>query len=337
MNIIKPNAKYLSTDDTTPYQFIEKVGRICYKSEDKIADGTDINFIKMLQSNKHFAMFEHARIYMKCNGEFIGQLNRDMTSLHWLYNNSTKPSMNNILNHIAIDRLYVSGSFRAWLELIEMNRDAGYPSDALTYITNRLNTFYPELFKKPDTNQLDIKFFTAMNRFDVSILSRDKFIKDMMSNDCEQLLSHHLAHTVLFTCDRGVSHELVRHRLASFAQESTRYCNYSQDKFGREITVIEPVFFGKDAIQYRIWQESCKNAEANYFALLDNNATAQEARSVLPNSLKTEIVVTATENEWQHIINLRMKGTTGMPHPQMREVMQIAYPQLVAESNNRLS
>lgn len=128
----------------------------------------------------------------------------------------------------------------------------------------------------------------------------------------------HASMTVRFIFDRGVSHELVRHRLCAFSQESTRYCNYSKDKFGNEITVIEPCFWEESSILYQFWKDACETAEANYFSLLKAGAKPQEARSVLPNSLKTEIVTTANLREWRHILTLR----TGAPaHPQIRQVM----------------
>ena len=128
----------------------------------------------------------------------------------------------------------------------------------------------------------------------------------------------HATATFRIVCDRGVSHELVRHRLASYSQESTRFCNYSKEQFGREITVIRPVFFVPDTTNYNIWAKACWIAERNYFDLLDIGATPQEARAVLPNSLKTEIVMTANLREWHHVLKLR---TSKAAHPQMRQVM----------------
>ena len=128
----------------------------------------------------------------------------------------------------------------------------------------------------------------------------------------------HASMTVKFVCDRGVTHELVRHRLAAYSQESTRYCNYSKDKFGQEITVIKPLFFGEETPMYSIWEASCKEAEVAYFALLDLGRSPQEARSVLPNSLKTEIVMTANLREWKHVFRLRCSDKA---HPQIREIM----------------
>ena len=183
--------------------------------------------------------------------------------------------------------------------------------------------------------------------------SAAKFVENVVKRGHEAMLEHAVM-TVKFTVDRGVSHELVRHRVASFAQESTRYCNYSKDKFGNEITVIEPVFFrnipekekkmcrqllddpesfkdkklmdflnnGTEDLhrRYARWYESCSYSEQNYFAMLELGATPEEARSVLPNSLKTEVIMTANMREWRHFFRLRAAGETEKPHPQMLEV-----------------
>jgi thymidylate synthase (FAD) len=128
----------------------------------------------------------------------------------------------------------------------------------------------------------------------------------------------HSSITVRFICDRGVSHELVRHRLASFSQESTRYANYSTDKFGNEIAVIRPLFWSEQSKEYKTWLEAMQHAEEAYLSLIKSGARPEEARSVLPNSLKTEIVVTCNLREWRHVLNLRSSAAA---HPQMRQIM----------------
>lgn len=149
--------------------------------------------------------------------------------------------------------------------------------------------------------------------------SAPKMVKGLLKRNHLAMIEH--AHvSVKFICDRGVSHEIVRHRIASYAQESTRYCNYSQGKFGNEITVIKPLFFDEGTPEYIIWEESCMQAEKAYNELIEMGRSPQEARSVLPNSLKTEIVVTMNLREWIHFFNLRALGTTGAPHPQMKEI-----------------
>jgi len=128
----------------------------------------------------------------------------------------------------------------------------------------------------------------------------------------------HINITIKFICDRGVTHELVRHRLASYSQESTRYANYSEDNFGREITVIRPLFWDEGTPEYEEWRLSMEQAEIYYMKLMDMGARPEEARSVLPNSLKSEIVVTCNVREWRHIFSLRCSKAA---HPQMREIM----------------
>ena len=148
--------------------------------------------------------------------------------------------------------------------------------------------------------------------------SAKKFIGDLISKGHEAMIEHGSI-SVKFICDRGVSHELVRHRIASFAQESTRYCNYSKDKFGNQLTFIKPCFWEEGSDEYRDWEYSVGVAERCYMDLLGHGATPQEARSVLPNSLKTEITITANYREWRTIFKLR---TAQAAHPQMREIMQ---------------
>lgn len=147
--------------------------------------------------------------------------------------------------------------------------------------------------------------------------SASKFITTICKNKHESVLEHG-AITVRFVCDRGVSHELVRHRLASFSQESTRYCNYSKDKFDKELTFIAPCFWPETHFLYTHWVNNMQYAEWGYLFAIEQGAKPQEARSVLPNSLKTEVVVTANPREWLHIFKMR---TAIEAHPQMRELM----------------
>ena len=155
-----------------------------------------------------------------------------------------------------------------------------------------------------------------------------KFVTNLIKRGHEAMIEHNII-SVRFICDRGITHELVRHRVASFGQESTRYCNYSKDKFGNQVTFIN-LMNGieldtkmKDMTVEEIdmilneWEEACKDAEKHYFNMLQLGATPQIARSVLPNSVKTEIVVTMNLREWRHFFKLRADAPA---HPQMREL-----------------
>lgn len=157
--------------------------------------------------------------------------------------------------------------------------------------------------------------------------SAERFISNIVKRGHESVIEHE-AITVRMICDRGITHEIVRHRIASYSQESTRYCNYSGDKFGNEITVIDiaggfdyDLNDEQDLKKYEAWMRAMENAEKSYFELIDLGATPQEARSVLPNSLKTEIVMTMNLRAWRNFFRLRCERTA---HPQMREVANIA-------------
>lgn len=146
--------------------------------------------------------------------------------------------------------------------------------------------------------------------------SAEAFVRGIIRRGHEAVLEH-CSFTVKFICDRGVSHEIVRHRMASFCQESTRYCNYSKDKFDGELTFIKPCFWDEGTQNYYDWYCACRSVEETYLRLLGRGVTPQEARAVLPNSLKTELVMTANIREWRHFLNLRCDPAA---HPQMREV-----------------
>lgn len=149
--------------------------------------------------------------------------------------------------------------------------------------------------------------------------SAPKFVQRLIESGHEAMIEHY-SFSVKFICDRGISHEIVRHRLASFAQESTRYANYSKEKFGEEITVIAPCYWEQGSFPYRKWECVCKDSENVYLYMLmhfGNQIPPQEARAVLPNSLKTELVMTANLREWRHFLKLR---TAKSAHPQMREL-----------------
>lgn len=144
--------------------------------------------------------------------------------------------------------------------------------------------------------------------------SASKFAAQMRSRGHHAMIEHAVASFRIVT-DRGITHEIVRHRLASYAQESTRYCNYSGDKFGKECSFIE--LPGLDDNSFNIWETACKEAEGYYFMMLDDGCSPQIARSVLPNCLKTEIVMMANLREWRHFINLRGSKAA---HPQIRPI-----------------
>lgn len=172
---------------------------------------------------------------------------------------------------------------------------------------------------KPNVMMKSIEAFGRVCYKSESTITDDSaspFIKKIISSGHESVIEHEKI-TVKITCDRGVTHEIVRHRIASYSQESTRYCNYSQDKFGNELTFIKPCFWREDSEAYSIWVKQMEYAENGYIKMIDLGVAPEQARSILPNSLKTEIVVTMNLREWRHFFKLR---TSKRAHPQMREV-----------------
>lgn len=193
---------------------------------------------------------------------------------------------------------------------------------------------------KPDIEIIDMKDYDQMIRKiekigrvcyksegNITEESAERFISNILKRGHESVIEHE-AITVRMICDRGITHEIVRHRIASYSQESTRYCNYTGDKFGNEITVIDlaggfeyNLNDENDRKKYEVWTKAMENAEKSYFEMIELGATPQEARSILPNSLKTEIVVTMNLRSWRNFFHLRCDPHA---HPQMREVANIA-------------
>lgn len=296
MKIVKQNHEIITDDN--PMKHIEKIARVCYKSEDKICDGSDKRMIATLFKNGHMAMLEHFRFIMQVNKtiyECIEQINPE----YFEYTSDTT-------SH----RYLVSCNARA---LINMKPKFGgeiseqmckfVKDELIGHIVKEYGCY--ELFNIEDGNQPILS--TPVN-----------FIENKRTCMTGHEFTKHGWMSCKFTTDRGITHEIVRHRRASFAQESTRYCNYGNDKFGKEITVINQGFSGAGR---SYWCESVAHAESMYFELLNIGATPQFARSVLPTCVKAEIVVTANVEEWLHIFELRACGFTGSPHPMMKELM----------------
>lgn len=296
MKIINAQASVLVEND--PIKKIEKCGRVCYKSEDKITEDSAEKFVANVIKRGHEAVLEHASFIFKVSRSVYEDL---------------REKVNFVENHYPV-KMYlrftdsygyiVSGNVRAWRDFFWFAGVPPYMGDFVK--TNPI--LFPE-FKD------DITFSLKKGEWNIRQISTNELVFTYQRLVHEDI-------SVKFICDRGISHEIVRHRPASFCQESTRYCNYSKDGFGGEITVIKPMSFDCSDSPYRIWKRSCENDETAYFDLLDEGCTPQEARDVLPNSLKTELIMTAPLMEWCHFFNLRMSPAA---HPQMQEVASYAY------------
>lgn len=305
MHIIEPS--FLEIRNENPQKHIEEIARTCYKSTDLITSDSHKKFIKNLYDRKHWAMLEHYIFIYQSNASFFETLSEEKF-IHHTRTVIEIPHEDG--GHRQRVRNIISFSARSLLDLLEKFKNEPYARERIIELCEQVVADYDcdELFG---------------NKFKKVIRTDWIKIDDVTQLTPEEQWEHGWK-SIKFICDRGVSHEIVRHRDASFAQESTRYCNYSKDKFGQEITVIKPLMFNDEAEidsierkKYNIWKKSIDASESSYFDLISHGATPQEARSVLPNSLKTEVIMTARNYEWGHFFELRCDKPA---HPQMREL-----------------
>ena len=294
MKIVDPSFTILDELDqqSVPVR-LEACGRICYKSEDKISETSAIPFVEKIAAHGHGSVLEMAvatfRIGCHCDHiiEFYGCLPR----------------------YLVVDRtdtgLLVTGSIRAYRELYDQFADNQLVSELAAELAARHPYLFNGVYRENE----------ALPR--ISEILIEKVPLEEVERLPEELLARHRFVGVKFVVNRAVTHELVRHRPCSFLQESQRYCRYSHDKFDNQVSFIRPVFYPDDSAEFRLWKEAMEETEKLYLKLLETS-TPQAARTVLPNSCKTEIIVYCNLLQWKHIFALR---TSAAAEPSMREVM----------------
>lgn len=294
MKVIQPSVQILPyLDGKEILKHLEKCGRVCYKSEDKISDISSEKFLQGIIKRGHEAVLEHASFIFKVSYNVYKDIIDKVNFVESYYFKKM------YLRFTDFDGYIVSGNVRAWRDFFRFVGVSIYMKDFI----EANSILFPE-FKNYSQSSFN------WDEWSIKQIS----VNDLVS-DCQRLVHEDVS--VMFVCDRGISHEIVRHRDASYCQESTRYCNYTKEKFGSEITVIQPCFFEKDSREYFIWERNMECCEKAYFDLLDCGCSPQQARCVLPNSLKTEIIMTANIREWRHFLELRCSKAA---HPQMIEV-----------------
>ena len=247
------------------YKQIERVGRVCYKSEDKITEDSAKPFVDRMIKFGHGAMLEHGTVYLA------------IPISEWRCTDDYRNS------YISNPYSNVNDSLVDW----ENNEDT-------VYITTNLR-----------------------------VLVENGWLDDL-KYICEPTEYHEKRVCVHFVCDRGILAEFTRHRVFSFSAESTRYCNYSKNKFGNEVTFIEPCWSTTEPMRdgFSEFRTALAEAENHYLFLIENGWKPQQARAVLPNSLKTELVMTGFVSDWKHFFRLRSRiAETGKPHPQAQELV----------------
>lgn len=273
---------------------IEACGRICYKSEDKIDDASAVPFITKVLKHGHNSVAEMGVITLK-----VGFDSEKLVSQFF----GCQPKFMQI-DRLGKHEMLMTGSVRAYRELFGENSSNKLIKGITCFLHDRYPLFFSDVIPKrgllPQTN------------VDVEKLS----LAEVEKLPLELIGKHRYVGVKIFT-NRAVTHEIVRHRPCSFLQESQRYCRYSEDKFDSQVTFIKPMFFAEDSAEYQLWQQAMEDTEKLYLQLLETSSP-QAARTVLPNSCKTEIIVYANLLEWQHIFRLRV---TPAAEPSMREIM----------------
>lgn len=294
MIIVPPSYEILNKMDQGPLvERVETCGRICYKSEDKITAESAIPFVRKMMSHGHNSVMEMAAMSLavQCDEETISSYLSCQAK--YLIMDRTEQGM------------LVTGTVRAFREFYKNNAQLEI---AVAFI-DKLNQEEPHLFF--DLGE-EIAGYTYQKDIVLSRLTIEEV--DALPNAL-QLEHRYLA--VRMIVNRAVTHELVRHRPCSYLQESQRYCRYSNDKFGNQVSFIKPMFYEEGSAEYDAWVQAMEETEKLYFTLLETS-TPQAARTVLPNSCKTEIITFCTLAEWKHIFALR---TTSHAEPSMREIM----------------
>ena len=294
MKVIAPYFEILEDLDkqSLPVR-IEGCGRICYKSEDKITPESAVPFIRSIIKHGHNSVTEMAVLTLK--------IQYDTESIASKFFNLMPKFL--IVDKIEKKELLITGSIRAFRELYQSNSTVKMVKAIAEYLSRRHPLFYEDLL--PERGLLKQEGVIV-----------EKVPLETVDSLPVDLLARHRHVAVLFVVNRAITHEIVRHRPVSYLQESQRYCRYSQDKFGSEVTFIKPMFFKEESEEYSLWEKAMQDTEKIYLKLLETSSP-QAARTVLPNSCKTELITFANLLEWLHIFKLR---TSKGAEPSMREV-----------------
>ncbi len=303
MKIISPSFEILDEyfQQGRVLEQIERCGRVCYKSEDKITPESAAPFINGIIKRGHESVLEMAQIVLMVEVE-------SETTMHRFFERIPR-----FCQADRVDRkcYILSGNPRSFRDLARGSSDLKLVKAVMLALTQWLPALFQDLTPK--------RGWIPQDGIKVQILSPDEVDKLPL----DQLIKHR-ALLVHFTVNRAVTHELVRHRVASYLQESQRYCRYGESKFGGGVTFVQPCFYNEGSDEYNLWAEAMAQTEKIYLKLLDTSSP-QAARTVLPNSCKTEIMVHATLGEWMHILRLRASRAAD---PSMREIMLLLLPEM---------
>lgn len=361
MKLIKPSFSILPQSDGLEgiYRQIEMAGRTCYKSEDKITETSAKEFVDRMIKSGHGAMLEHGTVYLMVHTIAPEDWDKKIARhpLSTIDDSREHLRTNPTCNSKGEENWWAKEAGHIAHKMAVKYADNPYSKVKIVTTKHEVNTEGGIIITPTDkmpivtrgSGKITSVFNTILITTNLRVLVENNWLDDL-KYVCEPTEHHERRYTVKFICDRGVSHEFVRHRVFSFAQESTRYCNYSKDKFGNEVTFIIPEWFDlkeghcvyKDALVENgtlkeqggfyiddlyignewggeIWAFlwTLQHCEHYYFGLINKGWKPQQARAILPNSLKTELVMTGFISDWKHFFELR---TAGSAHPQAREL-----------------
>lgn len=298
-----------ATDTLQVLQHIEKVGRVCYKSEDKITDTSCNSFVEGIKKRQHWAVLEHYNfslwipeiIYMEFQ-KLKETLNDPMSKNCFKFINLTK----------LVQPKEEGKEFLISLSATTINYFWNHsPGAMFNKFINNLFSFitidYPNMILVPSA----VNILSVFDHRGIKYVTQEELDNNEISYANKYL-------TVKFITNRAIANEIVRHRVASFAQESTRYCSYNNDKFDNQITVIENNSLKNNAEAYEVWKKTLLISEQAYLDLIRRGIKPEVARDILPLDLKTELIMSASLFEWDHFIKLR---TSNGAHPQIKELV----------------
>jgi thymidylate synthase (FAD) len=295
LKIIPPSYEILDSLDQQGLAVrIEFSGRICYKSEDKIDKGSAVPFVGKMAEHGHNSVLEMGVLSLRVRYP-------EPEMLAELY--ATQPRYL-LIDALTDTTLLVTGSVRAFREMLMFHPGCRLVQGMTSFLAERHPYFFATIIPEDGFQDQPGMIVSKVRLHEIDKLP-------------QPLRSKHRHIAVKFIVNRAVTHEIVRHRPCSFLQESQRYCRYSDNKFGGEVTFIKPMFYETGTPEYELWHRAMTETEQLYLQLLETS-TPQAARTVLPNSCKTELIVYANLQEWRHIFRLR---TSKAAEPSMREVM----------------
>lgn len=336
--MIVKNQKAEIIKETVPIKLIETVARTCYKSEDISGDyEKSKNFVSNLIKRGHMSMLEHARIVLTITiDNVVYDENIDDYITHILDLMEKKFHAKCDKRHIGMDKSDLDGyiaytaviNYRALIDMMPSLEAISENDPILTDVYNRLNEL-PIVKLAGLHKPLNVK--SIHPKMTITVEDCHELMFNSLINTME-LNTEYLPLTMKLRTSRALCAQLRTHRTLSSAQESTRWCNYSNKKFGSELTFIAPHYYYSDCRKRKVWEYAMLDCESHYFQMIENGFPAEDARGALNSDLKADIVLTGSVQDWKRLLDIRLKEVTGKVHPDMKNLMQLVYDTIMEDN-----